>query len=127
MSLKEITIGTFATYSSLRISAYLPQILKASSDENGVSAISYTTWSVFLIAHLSTVAYAIINQSDWWLAACLGPNAVCCLGIIVVAYGKRRRHLRRSRSMRPASEPRLENCERWHRSALPAPAFFHWD
>ena len=129
MSLEEITLGTFATCNSLRIFAYVPQICKAASDENGASAISYTTWSLFLLAHLSTVAYAVVNRSDWWLAACFALNATCCLAIVAVAYAKRRRYLGRSRSMRPTPPPsRLDRCDQWQRSASPAaPAFFHWD
>ena len=95
MSLEEITLGAFAACNSLRIFAYIPQIRKAATDENGASAISFTTWILFLVAHLSTVAYAIVNRSDWGLAACFAVNAVCCLAIVAVAYCKRRRHVRR--------------------------------
>ncbi len=94
MSLEEITLGAFAACNSLRIVAYIPQIRKAATDENGASAISCTTWVLFLVAHLSTVAYAIVNRSDWGLAACFAANAVCCLAIVAVAYCKRRRHAR---------------------------------
>lgn len=55
--------------------AYVPQILKAANDKNGASSISFMTWFLFLIAHLSTVAYALINRSDWGLAACFAINA----------------------------------------------------
>ena len=124
MSLEEVTLGTFATCNSLRIFAYFPQIFKAAGDENGASAISYTTWSLFLLAHLSTVAYAIVNQSDWWLAACFGLNAICCLAIVIVAYGKRRRHQRRP----PPDLQRRERHDGLQRGAsLPAFAAFHWD
>ena len=27
--------------------------------------LTCTTWALFLIAHASTVAYALINRSDW--------------------------------------------------------------
>jgi Flp pilus assembly protein TadB len=97
MSLEEITLSTFAACNSLRVIAYIPQIRKAATDQNGASAISYTTWTLFLLAHLSTVAYAIVNRSDWGLAACFATNAVCCLVIVAVAYCKRRRHTRRQR------------------------------
>src|SRR5262245_15650131 len=81
MSLEEITLGVFAACNSLRIFAYIPQIRKALTDENGASAISCTTWTLFLVAHISTVAYAIVIRSDWGLAACFAVNAVCCLTI----------------------------------------------
>jgi hypothetical protein len=95
MSLEEITLGAFAACNSLRIFAYIPQIRKAATDENGASAISYTTWLLFLVAHLSTVAYAIVNRSDWGLAACFAVNGICCLASVAVACCKRRRHVRR--------------------------------
>ena len=75
--------------------AYLPQILKAATDKNGASSISFITWSLFLLAHVSTVAYAIINRSDWGLAACFAINAVCCVAILATAYWKRRSHAKR--------------------------------
>src|ERR671914_3114134 len=127
MSLEEATLGAFAACNSLRIFAYIRQICKAASDENGASAISYTTWSLFLLAHLSTVSYAIVNRSDWWLAACFALNAACCLAIVAIAYGKRRRYLRRSQSMLPAPKrPQAKPYNHWPRTASPAaPAFFH--
>ena len=129
MSLEEVTLGAFAACNSLRIFAYIPQICKAASDENGASAISYTTWSLFLLAHLSTVSYSIVNRSDWWLAASFALNALCCLAIVAIAYGKRRRYLRRSQSTAPAPKrSQAERLDHWPRTASPAaPAFFHWD
>ena len=65
---------------------------QAGNDKNGASSISFMTWSLFLLAHLSTVAYAIINRSDWGSAACFAINAACCAAILVIAYWKRRSH-----------------------------------
>jgi uncharacterized protein with PQ loop repeat len=63
--MEEITLALFAACNSVRAVAYVPQILKAAADKNGASSISCTTWTLFLIAHISTVAYALINRSDW--------------------------------------------------------------
>ena len=41
MSLEEITLALFAACNSVRVVAYVPQILKAAADQNGASAISY--------------------------------------------------------------------------------------
>src|SRR5215510_15173257 len=90
MSLEEITLALFAACNSIRVVAYVPQIFKAANDKNGASSISCTTWTLFLIAHLSTVAYALINRSDWGLAACFAINAVCCAAILAIACWKRR-------------------------------------
>ena len=95
MQLEEITLMLFAACNSLRIVAYIPQIRKAATDLNGASAISCTTWALFLIAHLSTVAYALVNRSDWSLAACFAGNAVCCVAILIIAFLNRRSHARR--------------------------------
>ena len=93
MSIEQITLALFALCNSARILAYLPQIHKAAVDPNGASAISNTTWSLFLVAHLATVAHAIINLGDWWLAACFAGNAVCCIAILTISCVKRRRFL----------------------------------
>jgi Na+-driven multidrug efflux pump len=95
MSLEEITLTLFAACHSFRVVAYVPQILKAAGDKNGASSISFMTWFLFLLAHLSTVAYALVNRSDWGLAACFAINAVCCITILAIAYWKRRRHAKR--------------------------------
>jgi hypothetical protein len=88
--LEEITLALFAACNSFRVVAYVPEILKAAKDKNGASSISFVTWFPFLLAQLSTVAYALINRSYWWLATCFAINAVCCFSILAVAYWKRR-------------------------------------
>jgi hypothetical protein len=103
MSLEEITLTLFAACNSFRVAAYVPQILKAASDKNGASSISFMTWFLFLLAHLSTVAYALVNRSDRGLAAGFAINAMCCVAILAIAYWKRRRHAKRLRHKgRPA-------------------------
>jgi lipid-A-disaccharide synthase-like uncharacterized protein len=95
MCLEEITSAPFAASNSFRVIAYVLQILKAAGEKNGASSISFMTWFLFLLAHLSAVAYALINRSDWGLAACFAINAVCCVAILAVAYWKRRSHAKR--------------------------------
>jgi hypothetical protein len=92
MSLEEITLTLFAACNSFRVVAYIPQSLKAASDKNGASSVSLMTCSLFLLAHLSTVAYALINRADWGLAACFATNAACCVAILAIAYCKGSRH-----------------------------------
>jgi hypothetical protein len=89
MSLEEITLALFAACNSVRVVAYVPQILKAATDKNRASSISFITWGLFLLAHLSAVAH------DWGLAACFAANAACCVAILVVAHWKRRKQARR--------------------------------
>jgi hypothetical protein len=90
MQLEEMTLALFAACNGVRLLAYLPQVYKAATDKNGASAISRTTWSLFLVAHLSTIAYALVNRSDPWLALCFTGNALCCLVIVAVAWRKGR-------------------------------------
>ena len=97
MRLEDITLALFAACNFIRLFAYLPQIYKAVTDKNGASAISYTTWGLFLIANFSTIAYALVNRDDWWLAACFAGNAICCMTILAVAYRKKVAHARASR------------------------------
>jgi hypothetical protein len=94
MPLEDITLALFAACNSIRIVAYLPQLHKAAIDRNGASAVSCATWMLFLVAHLSTVAYAIVNRSDWGLAALFSTNALCCAAILAITYWKRRRLVR---------------------------------
>lgn len=94
MSLEETTVALFAICNSLRVFAYLPQIHKAAACRNGASSVSCTTWGLFLLAHLSTVAYALVNRSDWQMGALFAGNAVCCLVIITIACWKHRRYSR---------------------------------
>lgn len=101
MRMEGMTLALFAACNGLRIFAYLPQIHKAAIDSNGASAISYTTWTLFLLAHLSTVAYALVYKSDAWLAACFAGNAACCVAILGIAYWK---HVTRS-SLDPNERP----------------------
>jgi cyanate permease len=91
MRLDEFTLMVFAACNGIRIAAYLPQIYKAATDSNGAAAISLTTWALFAAANASTVAYALVNQSDAWLAACFAVNAACCLAILAIACWKGRR------------------------------------
>ena len=65
--------------------------MKAARDSNGASAISYSTWGLFLVSHLATIIYAIIVLSDLIMAAIFFGNSVACLAILLVAMWNRRR------------------------------------
>ena len=93
MPMEEITLALSTACNS--ILAYIPQILKAATDRNGASSISFASWCLFLVANVSTVAYALINRADFGLATCFAGNAICCLVIQAVTYWKRRHHARR--------------------------------
>ena len=97
--LEDITLAIFAICNGLRVFAYLPQIRAAALDPNGASAISYTSWGLFLLTNIATIAYAIVNRYDLWMAACFAVNALCCVLILAITFTKRNRTRRRSRPL----------------------------
>ena len=64
MTVADITLAVFTLFNSLRFLANVPQIAKAIKDQSGAEAISFGTWALFLVSHLSAMAYAIVNQGD---------------------------------------------------------------
>lgn len=94
MELEAITLALFTACNALRLVAYLPQIYKVATDAGSARSVSQTTWSTFLVANVSTSAYALANRADLGLALCFGANAICCAIILGIAF--RRRHPSRS-------------------------------
>lgn len=88
-------LSVFAILNSIRVIAYVPQVVKAARDENGASAISFTTWSLFFFSHLTTILYAIVCQGDLLMALIFLGNAVACMAIVGVTLFKRRAAVRR--------------------------------
>jgi hypothetical protein len=95
MTIADITLAAFTLCNSLRVVAYLPQIARAAKDRTGAQAISFGTWSLFLVSHASATAYALVNQQDWTMASVFLGNAAGCGAILVIAAWKRSRHRRR--------------------------------
>jgi hypothetical protein len=85
-------ISTFTLINSLRILAYIPQILRAARDNGGAKAISIVTWELFLLSHLTTIAYAVVCVGDLLMALIFLGNALACLAIVGITLLKRRRH-----------------------------------
>lgn len=100
------TLAVFTTINSIRIFAYVPQIVKAVRDTNGASAISFTTWGLFLVSHLATIAYALVCVGDLLMTLIFTGNALACAAILVVTACKRRGHALRT-SPFPMREPGL--------------------
>ena len=119
MQLEDVTLALFAACNFMRLFAYLPQIYRTATDKNGASAISYTTWGLFLIANLSTIAYALVNRSDWWLATCFAGNAVCCMVILAVAYWKRVSHARASHLTATSLPSRRRSLSEYIKQLMP--------
>lgn len=94
MQLADVTLLAFTACNSLRILAYLPQIIRAARDPGGCVGISYGTWALFLIANLSATAYAVVNVADNRMAIVFTGNAMGCLVILGIVWLKRLRHAR---------------------------------
>jgi catechol 2,3-dioxygenase-like lactoylglutathione lyase family enzyme len=62
MVLADITLILFTVLNGIRVLAYLPQIWKAATDDNGAKALSSPTWSLFLMSNAATAAYAGVNK-----------------------------------------------------------------
>jgi hypothetical protein len=92
VDLSYITFVLFAAFSSLRMVSYLPQIYKVATDKNGASAISYSTWGLWIAANVTTGLYAFNNLNDHYLAGVSAVYAVCCMAVIGLTMVKRRRH-----------------------------------
>jgi hypothetical protein len=89
MTMEEITLAIFAACISIRVVAYVPQILRAANDKNEASSVSFMTWSMFLLAHVSTVACALVNRSAWELA-CFASKLRCHSGSRVMEAAETR-------------------------------------
>jgi uncharacterized protein with PQ loop repeat len=85
----EAALVVFTVCNTARVFAYLPQIVKISRDTQGATAISYATWTLFGLSHLSTVAYAILVVDDWRMAAVFAANTLCCAVIVSLTAWKR--------------------------------------
>jgi hypothetical protein len=71
--------------------AYVPQLIKIGRDTEGAVAISYATWGMFTLSHLSTVAYALVAVNDWKMAGVFAANTLCCSAILALTAYKRKR------------------------------------
>jgi len=78
----DITLAVFTICNSIRVVAYVPQITKAATDQDGAQAISFMTWGLFLVSNSSAVAYALVNKADWMLACMFMANAIGCAAIL---------------------------------------------
>jgi hypothetical protein len=96
MMIADITLAAFTFCNSLRFAAYVPQITRAIRDQSGAETISFGTWSLFLISHASTMAYALVNNEDWGLAFMFLGNVIGCSAILFIAGWKRSHYRNRT-------------------------------
>lgn len=94
MTLAEVSLGAFSAFSGIRLISYFPQIYRVTRDPNGASAISYSTWIMWIGSHMSTGCYAAINLGDMFLATCSALYALCCITVVCITFIKRRFYTR---------------------------------
>src|SRR4051794_16503536 len=94
MTIEDITLAAFTLCNSLRIVAYVPQMIRAARDRSGAEAISFTTWTLFLLSHASAAAYALVNKQDRTMAMIFIFNAAGCGAILAIAACSRSRYRR---------------------------------
>jgi len=92
MTIADITLAAFTLCNSLRVVAYVPQIATALKDRSGAQAISFGTWGLFLVSHMSAMAYAFVNKQDWTMASMFLLNAIGCCAILLIAAWRRSQH-----------------------------------
>ena len=116
MTTADVIFAAFTFCNSVRVVAYVPQIAKAATDQGGAQAISFTTWSLFLLSNATAVAYALVNKADWVMAAIFLANAFGCTAIILVAIWQRSRHRNRQQEAREAGSVAAlaDGGWRWH-------------
>jgi hypothetical protein len=67
MALADATFALFTLFNALQIVSYIPQIVSVGRDRHGATAISYSSWAIWLAGAAATVAYATVNIWDVWL------------------------------------------------------------
>ena len=125
MSLEEITLGAFAGCNSLRIFVYSHRCSRRPATRTALPPLVH---DVEPVPSREPVHGGLCpRQSVRLVAGSLLPlNAACCIAIVAIVYGKRRRYLRRSQSLRtrrgrPGSKATIRN-RRAHRLP-PLPSF----
>jgi hypothetical protein len=74
VELSQLTLIAFTAFSSLRIVSYVPQIAKVAADNNGASAIAYSTWSLWTLANIATALYAAVNLARQMSGSSAAPQ-----------------------------------------------------
>ena len=87
MNAADLSLVAFTACNALRITAYLPQMLKLCCDPGAAASFSYSSWLMFAAANLSTAFYGQVVVGDSVLAVLNALSAACCGMLIGMARG----------------------------------------
>ena len=90
MLVADFIVVAFTAADLARVLGYLPQIFRIAAYQSGAAAISYATWTMFTLSHLTTVAYALAVAADARLAVIFAANALSSGTIVILTWIKRR-------------------------------------
>jgi hypothetical protein len=90
----DVVALAFSAFNVLRIVFYVPQIVAVARDQHGAQAISFSCWTVWACANVSTGVYAWDRLGDDTLVLVTGLNAACCIAVLVLTAYKRATHAR---------------------------------
>jgi hypothetical protein len=79
----------FSVFNLLRLASYLPQIVAVARDANGATAISFSCWSVWIGANVTTALHGWVNLGDIGFTLMGIFNAVGCAAVMAIAFAKR--------------------------------------
>lgn len=85
----EVISLAFGVFNILRLASYVPQIIAVARDAHGATSISFSCWTIWIGANISTALYAWINVGDIGLASVSAFNAACCFAVLFLAIYKR--------------------------------------
>ena len=96
MTATDVIVVAFSVCNSLRLFAYLPQLVSVLRDGNGASGVSLVTWTLFTVANGSTTAYAFAVVVDMRMTMLFAFNTLFSFAIAFGTLVKRRARRKRS-------------------------------
>lgn len=96
MTTTDVIVIAFSVCNSLRLFAYLPQLVSVLRDGDGARGVSLLTWTLFTVANGSTTAYAFAIVGDMRMTMLFAFNTLFSLAIAFGTFAKRRATRKRS-------------------------------
>lgn len=91
MTTEDLPLVVFTACNTLRIAAYVPQMMILARHADAAASFSFGTWALFAAANLSTAFYAGAMLGDAALGIVSALSAMCCGALIGLAAWRRPR------------------------------------